>query len=88
MTPKRRVMEALRFQTHLDSDTLQIGGLEAPTNRDVEVIILVEPDEQDAASPPRDTPQRRVAGWAKGLIWISDDFHKPLDEDEAEEFYK
>jgi len=81
-------MEALRLRKHVDSGTLEIGGLEALTNRDVEVIILVEPDGQDTARPPEAAPQRRVSGWAKGLIWISDDFHEPLDEKEVEEFYK
>ena len=81
-------MEASRLRTHVDSGTLQIGGLEALTDRDVEVIILVEPDGQDAARPPEAAQQRRVPGWAKGKIWISDDFHKPLDEKEVEEFYK
>ena len=81
-------MEASRLRTHVDSGTLQIGGLEALTNRNVEVIILVEPDGEDAARSPEAAPQRRVPGWAKGKIWISDDFHKPLDEKEVEEFYK
>ncbi|MBM4039523.1 MAG: hypothetical protein FJ290_13510 [Planctomycetes bacterium] len=81
-------MEALRLRKHLDSGTLEIGGLEALTNRDVEVIILVEPEGQDAASAPQETRQPRRPGWAKGKIWVSDDFHKPLDEKEAEEFYK
>ncbi|MBM4033013.1 MAG: type II toxin-antitoxin system prevent-host-death family antitoxin [Planctomycetes bacterium] len=81
-------MEALRLKAHVDSDTLQISGLEALANRDVEVIILVEPEAQDAPSPPQETRQPRRPGWAKGKIWISDDFHKPLDEEEAEEFYK
>lgn len=81
-------MEALRLRKHVDSGTLQIGGLEALTNRDVEVIILVEPDGEDEARPPQGAQQRRLPGWAKGKIWISDDFHKPLDEKEIEEFYK
>jgi len=81
-------MEALRLRRHLDSGTLHIDGLEALTDRDVEVIILVEPDGQDASRPPQGTQQRRLPGWAKGKIWISDDFHKPLDEKELEEFYK
>jgi len=81
-------MEALRLKKHVDSGVLHIAGLEELNNRDVEIIILVEPNGDDAGLPPKETQRRRLPGWAKGLIWISDDFHKPLDGKELEEFYK
>ena len=75
-------MEAFRMRRRMDSDTLHLSGLKGVANKDVEIIILVE----DNGEPTR--PQRRTPGSAKGLITLAQDFHEPLDEDVAREFYQ
>ena len=81
-------MEALRIKKRLDSDTLHITGLKGLANKDVEVIILVDSDGQQGESPFSAKLPKRTPGSARGLITIADDFHEPLDEKAAEEFYK
>ncbi len=75
-------MEALRIRKRLDSDTLHLSGLKNMVNKDVEIIILVEDNHEQAPAEPR------PPGSAKGLITVAEDFHKPLDEDAAAEFYR
>ena len=81
-------MEALKMRTHVDSDSLHISGLQGITGRDVEVIVLVEPEEGAKKKNGALKPKGRIPGSAKGLITISDDFHMPLDEEEFEAFYQ
>jgi hypothetical protein len=80
-------MQALKIRKHLDSDTLHITGLTCLVNKDVEVIILVEQDGEQPGGTPAPL-QGRVPGTAKGLIKIAEDFHKPLDDQAAGEFYR
>ena len=81
-------MEALRIRKHIDSDTLHITGLQGLADRDVEVIILVEPDGKERGSPLSASVPKRTPGSAKGLIRMADDFQEPLDDEAAQDFYK
>lgn len=57
-------------------------------NKRQEIIIL---DDSNDESKKRTLPlkvRKRKPGSAKGMITITDDFHKPLNEDEIQDFYK
>jgi hypothetical protein len=79
-------MEAYRFKTHLDSETLHVTGLKGLADKNVEVIILVEADEGER--PPHKPPRaRRKPGTAKGEITFTEDFADPLDEETLRLWY-
>lgn len=81
-------MRALRLKKHVESDSLQLSGLEGVAGKDVEIIILVEPDGKKGGTSASSRSQKRVPGSAKGMMTMADDFQKPLDDREAMEFYK
>jgi len=81
-------MKALRIKKRLDSDTLYITGLKEMANKNVEIIILEDSEGENEGSILSTRGPGRKPGSAKGLLSITDDFHKPLDEKEIEDFYK
>ena len=81
-------MEALRIRKHIESGTLHITGLQGLADREVEVIILVEPDGAEPGAPLPASVPRRTPGSAKGLIKMSDDFQEPLGDEAAQDFYQ
>lgn len=58
--------------------------LKTMVGKDVEIIVLVESDDIKECQAKK----KREPGSAKGLIWMADDFEKPLDDDMLAEFYK
>jgi hypothetical protein len=63
-------MEPIRIVKTVDDETFQaLPELRPMYGRKVEIIVR-EADEQ---------PRRR-AGWAKGKIWMSEDFDAPLED--------
>ncbi len=78
-------MIARRMKRHLDSDVVRLSGVEALIGKDVEIIVL----EDSSASQPVDVELRkRIRGSAKGKVWISPDFDKPLPDDVLSAFYE
>jgi hypothetical protein len=78
-------MIARRMKRHLDSDLVRLSNVEALIGKDVEIIVL-----EDSSTPQSaDTGLRkRIRGSAKGKVWISPDFDKPLPDDVLSQFYK
>jgi hypothetical protein len=71
------------MKRHLDSDVVRLSGVEALIGKDVEIIVLEDssiPQSADAGS------RKRIRGSAKGKVWISPDFDKPLPADVLSEF--
>ena len=81
-------MEALRIRKRIESGTLHITGLQDLGDKDVEVIILVEPDRKETEHPLPTGVPKRAPGSAKGLIKMADDFQAPLDDEAAQDFYR
>jgi hypothetical protein len=52
--------------------------------REAEIIVLVDSNDM----PEKIPKPNRKPGSAKGMIWMSDDFEEPLDEEMLAEFYK
>jgi len=77
-------MEALKIKKHIDSEILSLTIPKAMIGKDVEIILLVESTDTQESRPKK----KREPGSAKGLIWMADDFEKPLDDDMLAEFYK
>ncbi len=78
-------MIARRMKRHLDSDVVRLSGVEELIGKDVEIIVLEDspaPQSTDAGS------RKRIRGSAKGKVWISPDFDKPLPDEVIGEFYK
>jgi len=75
-------MQAIKIKKHIDSEILYLPVSSDIIGKNVEIIILVEPDEI------ADKKSRRKPGSAKGMITMSDDFEAPLDDKIIEEFYK
>ncbi|MBF0099875.1 MAG: hypothetical protein HQK77_03115 [Desulfobacterales bacterium] len=76
-------MQAIKINKLLDSETIRIPELKAIIGKQVEIIILVEPQSTEDRYFAK-----RMPGSAKGKIKISDDFNEPLDDQMIEEFYK
>jgi|GEM_PF-6271892 len=76
-------MEALRLKKRIEADSVSLSGLGNLIGKDVEIIILEEPEEASKTLKPQ-----RMPGSAKGFIKMSDDLCDPLPDDEIEEFYK
>ena len=79
-------MEALRIRKRIESGTLHITGLQDLADKDVEVIILVEPDRKETEHPLPTSVPKRTPGSAKGLIKMADDFQAPLGDEAAQDF--
>lgn len=75
-------MQALRLRTRLDTDTIKLPNPGTLLGRNVEVIVLEEPEE----TLPRDK-SLRIPGTAKGKITIKEGFENPLDEETLKDFY-
>lgn len=80
-------MEAVKIKRRLDSDTVHLPGLRHMLGRNVEIIVLLEPDILEPDVYPVEN-QRRKPGSAKGMITLAEDFANPLDNDTARLFYK
>ena len=78
-------MEAIRIQTHLDSDTLYLPDLKPMIGKDVEIIILAE---SRAEKRHAVEIRKRQPGSAKGLFSMSDDFEAPLEPEIIGSFYR
>ncbi len=77
-------MEAHKIKKYIDSEILNLSIPKAMIGKNVEIIVLVESDDNQESHPKK----KREPGSAKGLIWMADDFEKPLDDDMLAEFYK
>ena len=77
-------MDALKIKKHIDSEILKLSMPKSMIGKDVEIIVLVESDDIRECHAKK----KREPGSAKGLIWMADDFEKPLDDDMLAEFYK
>ncbi len=80
-------MEAVKIKRRLDSDTVHLPGLRHMVGKNVEIIVLLEPDisEMNSYHPEK---QKRKPGSAKGIITVAEDFANPLDAEMAGLFYK
>ena len=78
-------MIARRMKRHLDSDVVRLSDVEALIGKDVEIIVL-----EDSSTPQSADAglRKRIRGSAKGKVWISPDFDKPLPDDVLSQFYK
>jgi len=74
-----------RMKRHLDSDVVRLSDVEALIGKDVEIIVM-----EDSAAPQSTDAgfRKRIRGSAKGKVWISPDFDKPLPDDVLSQFYK
>ena len=77
-------MEAIKIKKHIDSEILNLPVPKTMVGKNVEIIVLVESDDTQESQPKK----KRQPGSAKGLIWMADDFEKPLDDSMLAEFYK
>lgn len=77
-------MKAVRIQTHLNSDTLCLPDVKPMIGRDVEIIILAEPETEHQQQA---SVHQRQPGSARGQFSMSDDFTAPLDPEIIERFY-
>ncbi|MCX7047289.1 MAG: hypothetical protein NTX50_17605 [Candidatus Sumerlaeota bacterium] len=77
-------MIATRIRQRLESDTIHLSDAAAFIGKDVEIIIIMETADQ----PPVQNPREKVAGSAKGVVSISDDFDAPLPNEILEGFSK
>jgi len=78
-------MMATRIKQRLESDVVRLPDVGPLIGKNVEIIVLEDTQTEQPAEPG---PRRRVAGSAKGLIWVSDDFDAPLPDDIINEFYR
>ena len=77
-------MEAFKIKKHIESEVLNLPIPKELIGKEAEIIVLVESNDL----PERISKPDRKPGSAKGMIWMSDDFEKPLDEEVSAEFYK
>jgi hypothetical protein len=77
-------MIAKKMKRHLDSDVVRLSGVEALMGKDVEIIVLEDTSAQQSADAGL---RKRIRGSAKGKVWVSPDFDKPLPADVLSEFY-
>jgi len=78
-------MIATRIRQRLESDVVRLPDVGPLIGKNVEIIVLEDvPSEQPAQLNPRS----RVAGSAKGLIWVADDFDAPLPDEVINEFHR
>lgn len=77
-------MEAIKIKKHIDSEILNLPIPKTLVGKNVEIIVLVESDDAEKSQPKK----KREPGSAKGLIWMADDFEKPLDDEMLAEFYE
>ena len=78
-------METLRFRRRVENDTLLLTGLARFVGKEVEIIILVEPDAQSSKATSL-TKAQRTPGSAKGLVSLSGDFFNALNGEEGMQF--
>ncbi|MDM8515538.1 hypothetical protein QUF76_05005 [Desulfobacterales bacterium HSG16] len=78
------MQQAIKIKTHIATDTLSLPIPKGMIGKDAEIIVLVKSDDilEETVKP------RRMPGSAKGMITMSDDFEKPLDDEMLAEFYK
>jgi len=78
-------MNATRIRRRLDSDVVRLPGVEDLIGKDVEIIVM-----EDTSAPPSANAElrKRIRGSAKGKVWISPDFDKPLPDEVINGFYR
>jgi hypothetical protein len=76
-------MIARKMKRHLDSDVVRLSDVEALIGKDVEIIVLKDSSAQKSADAGL---RKRIRGSAKGKVWISPDFDKPLPDDMLSHF--
>ena len=75
-------MEALRFKRRIDDDTLVLTGLARFVGKEVEIVILVGPDDE-LTKPTSSAKVNRVPGSAKGLITLPEDFSNAFNSEDG-----
>lgn len=80
-------MEAVKIKKRLDSDTIHLPGLRHMVGKNVEIIVLLEPDISELNLYHSEN-KRRKPGSAKGIIIVAEDVANPLDAEMAGLFYK
>ena len=69
-------MNAIRVRQHLTSRVIDLPELEPLVGKNVEIIVIEEPDSQNSG-PAAPGP---TAGSAKGQVKMAADFDAPLDD--------
>jgi hypothetical protein len=73
-------MDAFRIKKHIESEVLRLSVPKEFIGKYAEIIVLVESD-----NPSQNfSATHRRPGSAKGMIWMAEDFEKPMDDEKLE----